>query len=216
MRKYLIMLLSVLLIMLAACGNEEVQQEPNNDEVMEENEEETNESEEVEMDDNGMLEQTADPLEAGNKSNGVNVFEDEWSNIYLVKKWYSNDDTDEEGFNTMDFDGYEVKFSVVLLEDENEDEVIGFFVETENNTDKLIQYNMDMELLTDEQEQAYPDDMYGIGESKPDIKTKGFTKVNLDYDTPDSFEVTFEPPWDDESEFDDAVGESIETEFEME
>src|SRR5699024_8710709 len=48
MRKFFILLLSVLLITLVACGNEEeMQQEPSNEEVTEE---ETNEPEEVEED----------------------------------------------------------------------------------------------------------------------------------------------------------------------
>lgn len=203
MKKYLLMLLSFVLISLVACGNDEESQTE---------EQETHEAtqQDVEMDDDGMLEQTNDPMEAGGKSNGVNVFEDDWSNIYLVKEWYSNDETDEDGFNTMEFGEYKVKYSVALLEDESEEDVIGFFVETENNTDTTVQYNMDME-----SSELTPDDLYGIGDSRPGDTLKGFIKADIE-DTPDTLEITFEPPWDDEDEFNAEIGEPIELEFSLE
>lgn len=223
MRKYLIILSLILVLILGACGSDpepsETEAEIETEPEIEHNEEvqEFIEKNNVKLDEDGYFEETNDPLEAGNKNNGIVVFNnDEYGDTYIIKQWYTNDDTDDDGFNHIDFDGYKVKFAVALMEDVDEEDTIGFFVETENNTDKTIQYNMDMEIITDEQEQTNTDDMYAIGDSKPGIKTKGFVKANLDYDTPEEITITFEPPWDDEDEFNAEVGTPIELEFSLE
>lgn len=237
MKKILLVLLSITAILtLTACGDDKTEEEPienvdietssEPEEVETDSEESETESgnevddfieeNDVQLDEDGFFAETSDPLEAGDKTNGIVVFNDEFDYTYIIKEWYTSEDTDEKGSNTMDFDGYEVRYSVALLENTAEEDVIGIFVETENNTDKVVQYNMDLEMLTSEQEQAYSDGMYGIGQSKPGVKTKGFILVELEYDTPDSFTVTFEPPWDDEDEFNAEIGEPIELEFNKE
>lgn len=203
MRSLFLIVLGV--ILLSACADEVVEERPVNDEV---DQEEINETDAEEL-----LADTSDPLEAGNINNNIEVFNDEFDYTYLIKEYYTNDDTDADGFNTMDFEGYEVTYSIVLMENTEENNVIGFFVETVNNTDQLVQYNMDMEIATDGQEQIENDMMYGIGQSDPGIKTKGFTKANIEYDIPDEIGITFEPPWDDEDEFNEAIGEPIEVQF---
>ncbi|PWA08646.1 hypothetical protein DCC39_14505 [Pueribacillus theae] len=208
MKKVLFIFAAVLFV-LVGCGSNE---KTSDDEVVKE-QPDVQDDQQKQVDEEGFLKETDDPMEAGNKNNGIEVFNDEWDYTYLIKDWYSNDDTDEDGFNYIDFDGYKVKFSIALLEDTEEKNVIGVFAETLNDTDKTVQYNMDMELITDKQEQAQTDDMYGIGNSKPGIKTKGFVKVDLEYEVPESFKVTFEPPWDDEDEFNETIGEPIESEF---
>src|SRR5699024_2498466 len=198
MRKKLFILFGALVLVLSACGgNESAEGVGEEDELDAGVEEDFDDEEEL----------VEDPVEAGNKSNEVKEFMDEFGEIYEIKEWYSSDETDDDGINQIEFDGYEVNFSVALLEDTEGEQDIGFFVETENGTDTTVQYNMDMEIITDEQEQAETDDSYGIGESKPDVKTKGFVKTDLDYEAPESFEVTFEPPWDEDSEYDDEIGE---------
>lgn len=235
MKKLLLLLFSLFVaITLAACGDDEEENEQaeetevESEEVDTEPVEETDEEQEmseadefveendVQLDEDGFYVETTDPLEAGDRNNGIIVFHDDFDYTYIIKEWYANDDTNEDGFNTMDFNGYEVTYSIALLENTAEEDVIGIFVETENNTDKVVQYNMDLEMLTSEQEQAYSDGMYGIGQSEPGVKTKGFILVELEYETPDSFSVTFEPPWDDEDEFNEEIGEPIELEFNKE
>lgn len=233
MKKILLVLLSITATLtLTACGDDKTEEPKESDDVAvstepedvetqsEETESETEsevddfiEENDVQLDEDGFFVETSDPLEAGDKTNGIVVFNDEFDYTYIIKEWYASENTDEKGFNTMDFDGYEVTYSIALLENTAEEDVIGIFVETENNTDKVVQYNMDLEMLTSEQEQAYSDGTYGIGQSNPGVKTKGFILVELEYDTPDSFTVTFEPPWDDEDEFNAEIGEPIELEF---
>lgn len=211
-----IMFVLVAILLLAGCSGSNEPKQAANENESENTMGDTLEAE-LEIDEEeDEAKETDDPLEAGNKNSGIKVFNDDWDFTYTIKDWYANENTDKDGFNNIDFDGYKVKFSIALLEDAEEKDVIGFFVETENNTDKNAQYNMDMEIITDEQEQAQSDDMYGIGDSKPGIKTKGFIKANLEYDVPESFKVTFEPPWDEDDEFNKAIGEPIELEFNKE
>lgn len=205
MKRKLLILFGALVLVLSACGGNEGAED-----ASDQGDAEDMDVEEVTEDEEDLVE---DPVEAGNKSNEVKEFMDEFGEIYEIKEWYSSDETDDDGINQIEFDGYKVNFSVALLEDMEGEQDIGFFVETENGTDTTVQYNMDMEIITDEQEQAETDDSYGIGESKPSVKTKGFVKTDLDYEAPESFEVTFEPPWDDDSEYDDEIGEEVEMKF---
>jgi len=196
MRKYLFLLMAALV--LVACGSDTT---GTNEEV---NNNESNEANDIEV------EYTSDPIEA--VTGDHEMFVDEFDYSYSIVDWYTNDDT-TDGFNTMDFEGYEVKYAIALLMDEDGNDVIGIFSETENNTDHVAQYNMDFEILTNESEQLEGDPMYGIGETNPGIKTKGFVKDTLEYDVPTELDITFYPPWDSESEFDDEIGDPIEVGF---
>lgn len=193
-------------LLLAACGSNDTEKAEEPVAV-----DQVDESAEGEV-----MDVTDDPMEAGNKNGKIEVFNDDFDYTYLIKEWYSTDDTDEDGFNIMDFDGYEVKYSMALMENTEGENVIGVFAETENNTDKVVQYNMDLEMITGNQEQTSSDSLYGIGSSNPGVKTKGFILVELDYDAPESFVVTFEPPWEDEGGSNEDIGEPIELEFSIE
>lgn len=196
MKKYVLITIGLLFI-VTACSSENI------------------EIEKDQVEDEGNLE-TDDPMQAGNKNNGIKVFNISDVFTYQIKDWYVNDDTDDDGFNEIDFEGYSVKFAMVSVEDTAENESIGVFVETENDTDKETYFNMDMEFITDTQEQTHSGN--GVGESKPGEKIKGFVLASLDNDAPDSFIVTIDPPFKlvGESAFDfeeGHFGEPVELKF---
>ena len=164
----------------------------------------------------GSNEPTTDAMAVGSKDNKASIIENDYGQTYEIVNWYVSDDTDDEGFNEMDFKGYKVKFSMAAVKDEEGNEYIGFFAETENTTDRPVHYNGDMEIVTDNQDQTYNDD--GIGSSEPGVKIKGFSAAPLEYGTPESFTVTFEPPYLDNngSYSEGGFGDNIEMEFKKE
>lgn len=166
------------------------------------------------LDDDGYFEMTDDPMIAGDKSNRILLFDSDEYGFYVVKEWYINENTDENGFNEIDFDGYKVKFAITLVEDEHDEESIGVFIETENTTEDTVQYNADMEFVTDTQDQLTTNE--GIGDSKPNVKLKGFTHAKINYDTPKSFTVTIDGPYkevDDYGYEEGHYGDPIDMEF---
>lgn len=218
-----IVILLGLVIVLAACGNnsqENNQDKSNNNdnttntEEVENNKQDDNNSEEgsqtevdkeklseleelyagVDLEMNGdSLIATEDPIVAGDINDGHIVYEGDYGDVYLVKDRYKNDETDEDGFNHVSFDDYEVKYAVALLEDLSENESIGVFVETENGTEDTIQYDIDALIKTDEEE-IETDVLSGVDDSEPGDILKGFAIAGLDYNPSDEIEITFEQP----------------------
>lgn len=210
MKKVLfIMLVSGLL--LTACGNEE----PKDEDAMGEEDVMSQSAEFTEAQSESNT--SNDPLEVASKTNDIDTFETDYYETYTIVDRYVTDDTDQEGFSEMDFEGYKVKFSMAAVEDSSGNEYIGFFTETENTTDKPVHYNGDMEIVTDTQDQTTNED--GIGGSKPGVKLKGFSVAPLEYGIPESYTVTFEPPFLAEDEnLPEAghFGDNIEMEFNKE
>lgn len=204
MKKLLMLLFAS--ILLAACGND------GKDETIQtkidEIEKEDTETEEVQV------ESTKDPLEAGNIKNNTLAFEDEFGEMFLLKDWFTNDKTNEEGFNQVSFDEYEITYALVLIEDFEGNDLIGVFGEVENNTDEEVQFNDSFLFVTDKKEQTELE--HGIRNNKPNTKEKIFNYAKLEYDTPTNVEVEVLPPFiDGESELID-LGESQEFIFTLE
>ena len=198
MKKYLIMLFVLVSLTISACGGNT---ENNN------NENKTNQSENENIDKNEKGEPKQGENQADSKSEEGTSTEDVMEFVtndhydtftrYLEEYQdigtYVNDETNEEGFNEIDFDGFQVKFAFKLLEDKNSgEEIIGFIAETENNTDNLVAFNADMEILTSEQEQT--EVKRGLGQTNPGEILSDLLIVPLDDGTPDSFTVILDPP----------------------
>lgn len=204
MRKLLVLLLaSVLLVACSNDGKDEADQ-TNLDGI----EKEDTETEEVHV------ESTKDPLEAGNIKNNTSAFEDEFGEMFLLKDWFTNDKTNEEGFNQVSFDEYEITYALVLIEDFEGNDLIGVFGEVENNTDEEVQFNDSFLFVTDKKEQTELE--HEIRNNKPNTKEKIFNYAKLEYDTPTNVEVEVLPPFTDgESELID-LGEPQEFTFTLE
>lgn len=101
-------------------------------------------------------------------------------------------------------------FSLALAEDPEGDKVIMMFDESENNTEKTVQFNAEMEIVAD-QDQA--ETQQGFGNTEPVIKAANYDIMFLEYEEPESFRLTLDPPMvnlgDDEYDR-DYVGDSIE------
>lgn len=200
--KKLLYLLMFSLLVVAGCSSEETSEEQESD---------IEEHSDIEQQDDDTI--SDDPLEVGNKNNDINKIEYNYE-TYKVVDWYSNSDTNDDGFNTVDFNGYTFDFSFAVVEDEEGEQYIGMFGETENKTNDVVQFNADMEFLTDTQDQTELED--GIGKSKPKVKLKGFSVAPLEYGVPESFKVTIDPPFKEKGEdeyMEGDFGEPIELEF---
>lgn len=183
MRKVLFLLLSVLLTGLVACGNEEEVQpaeQNTNDEMTEQ--EETEES-----DSHNVIEDVMEFLD--NPQTDVS-FEEDGVDTYLIKEVYINKETGDV-VSAIDFDGYEYQYAFALLEQDGI-ESLGLFSYSVNNTEESIQFNNEFEIVTDEGDQVEP--MQTMGLNKPNAKKKQFNAMDLEYDTPKSFEATLQYP----------------------
>lgn len=213
-------------LLLTACGEDEVAEpviEPKVEEVAAEVT--TDESEldtfveenNAQLDDEGYFVETTDPLEAGDKTNGIVVYNDS-GEYFIIKEWYVSEDSDDKGFNAIDFDSFTFNFSVALAENVNEEEVIVLFGETENQTEDEVQFNAEVEIITDNQDQVE----FGMGmitRTKPNVKEKGFTVAELEYGTPDEFTMTIQAPLKsvgDEEYEEGHYGDAVELEFSKE
>ncbi len=214
MKKLLILLIAAMFLVACGSSDDEVVEDTEIDKPDEaEAEEPVEDVEEVEVavDENGMLEETEDPLEAGNKNNGIEVFNDGYGEIFLIKDWYTNENTDEDGFNVVDFEGYEIRYAITLVETIEEEDVIGVFAEVENGTEHELQFNDAFMFVTDTKDQTELE--HGIQINKPDTKSKFFNYATLEYGTPEELTVEIYPPFaDGESELID-IGETVELEF---
>lgn len=184
--KKISLLVSVVLL-LAACGEERT--ESNETQNAQPSEEQVSTEEPVEE-----PEFTEDPLEIGNKNSGYDLFLLDGYTEYKVVGYYSTNETDENGFNSVSFKGYDFTFSVLAVEDTaTGDQYIATAGETENNTEDNVQFNVDMIIVTDTQDQTNNEG--AIGESQPNVKQKGFILAPLTYGIPESFTLTLDPPF---------------------
>lgn len=194
MKKLLFVLL--LLLFLVACGNESDAEDSEN---LEEAETKTT------------------TIEFGDFNNDLNSYTDEMGETYSIVEKYKSDESADNGFNEVSYDGYNYKFSVLAVEDENQ-EYIALVGETENNTENSIHFNSDTEIITDTQEQAESDFLYAVGESAPSVITEAFILIPINRGIPESFSLELDTPWIvyDSGEQGDYIGEPIELEFHKE
>lgn len=174
----------VSILLLAACGNNTETTEPL---------EEERSIEEISVSDFEVQEdETTDPMIVGSKSEDVNTIA---SGVrrHTVQAWYVNEDTDEEGFNIIDFNGYTLKFSLALIKDEEGQLGIGMFGETENGTSETIQFNNETEVVTGTQEQGTFSNGLTMN-TKPNVKESGFAWLDLENGTPESITLYMQAP----------------------
>lgn len=205
-----LLLLMGLVLVLGACGNDEdaePEQKDENDMSQAEWAEEHGDEFEGESES-----KSSDPMEVGNKNDEHDTLVD-GATEYKVIERYVTDETDEDGFNTIDFDGYIFNFSLALVEDQNGEHSIAMFGESENTTDEVVQFNADIEVVTDQQDQT--NTQQGFGKSKPNVKMKGYDILPLEYGEPGSFTATIEPPMTEvgDETYEDFDIEPIELEF---
>lgn len=145
---------------------------------------------------------TSDPLEFINKDQLI--FENgETGDSLKILKIFKNENTDENGFNEIDNNGFISNLAFVLVEDTNTGEKsLGYFGENINKTDKHIHFLGSVEFTTDTGEQIQPDggvfetNNKLIKEYNPNVKSKGYGIVKLDYqkEIPKSIEVKISQP----------------------
>lgn len=198
-------LVVIAMLSLAACGNEETAEPVNVEGTIEDTvtepaedaielQEDTVPAEEAEvpMEEESSATASDDPLEVGNKNSGFDTYSYGF-NEYKVIERYMSEQADENGFATVDFNGYRVSIAVALVEDINGARMIGLFGETENQTPDTVQFNAEIELVTDTQEQTTVDGGL-VMNTRSGIKQKGFATAPLEYGEPNSFTMYIQPP----------------------
>mgnify|MGYP001293282526 FL=1 len=199
--------IGVLLLIMAGCGEQPAEETANEETTKDETTVEDFQTEENE---------TTDPMIAGSKAEETNIMASGVKR-HEIQAWYTSEETNENGFTTITFDDYTVTFSLALVEDEEGNEAIGMFGETENDTGETIAFNNDTELVTDQKDQTE----FNTGltmETKDGVKEKGFAWAELEYGKPETFTLYMEPPLVEvaEHEYEDYTEEAIEMEFHIE
>ena len=208
MRKYILLLIAAMF--LVACGsNEEVEtQEETEDFEQEASEQDLQEDEDYMYDDEYEDQSTDDPMEAVEKD--LVIF-DQYDEAYTIKSLYTNDETADNGFNEIDFEGYKIDYAIALVENFEGEEALGVFAEVENGTEHEVQFNESFLFVTDTQDQTELE--HGIQENKPNTKSKFFNHAPLEYGTPEELTVEIYPPFTEgDSELID-LGDMVELEF---
>lgn len=207
MRKYILLLIAAMF--LVACGsNEEVETKEETEDVEQGLSEQDLQEDEYMHDDEYEEQSTDDPIEA--VENDLVIF-DQYDEAYTIKNLYTNDETTDNGFNEIDFEGYKIDYAIALVEDFEGEEVLGVFAEVENGTEHEVQFNESFLFATDTQDQTELE--HGIQENKPNTKSKFFNHAPLEYDTPEELTVEIYPPFiEGESELVD-LGKTVELEF---
>ncbi|TDL40598.1 hypothetical protein EVU91_01520 [Macrococcoides bohemicum] len=148
------------------------------------------------------LNETEDPIEFVKNGKSQLVNHESGDNLKIVKV-FKNENTDENGFNEIDNNGFISNLAFVLVEDSNTGEKsLGYFGENINKTDKHIHFLGSVEFTTDTGEQIQPDggvfetNNKLIKEYNPNVKSKGYGIVKLDYqnEIPKSIEVKISQP----------------------
>jgi len=153
-----------------------------------------------------------DPLEVGSKNASANMIVHELEGEdFTVIDWYVTDDTDEDGFNTVDFEGYTVEYAITLVEDESGEEFLGVFAEVENGTNYDVQFNDNFLFLTDNGDQSHLE--WGIRENSPGTKTKFFNHAILEYGAPEEMTAEISAPFRDGAHETIDIAEPIKLEF---
>jgi len=225
MKKLLIGLSLSAALFLAACGGgaEETTDETtsaNATEQPQESGEDLSQSEWMAQNHPDIMEDTPkvtdDPIEFADFSNELNTYL-EGMNEYTIVEQYTSDESDESGLQTVSFNAYDFTFSVSAAEDDQGEEYLVVSGETENNTEDTVQFNADIQFITDTQEQT--EVSYAAGESEPTVKQKVFLYAPLEYGVPSSFTVTIEPPFKSvgDNRYEEGhYGEPVELEFNKE
>ncbi|MFD1416792.1 hypothetical protein [Oceanobacillus jeddahense] len=152
-------------------------------------------------------------------NNDINTYTDEMGETYTILEKYKRDESADNGFNKVNFDGYEYKFSVLAVESESESqEYIALVGETENTTDNSVQFNSEAEIITDTQEQSESDFLYAVGESDPSVITEAFILIPINRGIPESFSLEIDTPWIalDNGEQGGYIGSNVKMEFHKE
>lgn len=203
-----ISILLIAILALVACGDEETAEPTETAPI-----EESVETEEVEVVEE--ITTTEDPMEIANKNSEYELFIDENYTEYQVVGRYFSESSKEDGFNDVSFKGYDFTYSVLALQDTiTGDEFVAIVGETVNNTEEIVQFNADTEIVTDTQEQANSQD--GVGESQPTVKKKAFITIPLEYGIPNSFDMTLDAPFKSVGEYqyeEGHFGESVKLSF---
>lgn len=182
-------------ILLVACGEEAATEPVEIEETLEDTEVEPEEAE-VDQNTEFTVEPeepvgTQDPVEFADKTNEVDLYVNGEHQMKIVNR-YSNEETDENGFNHVSFKGYDYKFAVLGVEDNYGEEMIILAGETENGTGDPVAFNSDVEIITSNQEQVQS--YTAVGESEPNVKQKAFIPVDLEFGLPESLTMTMQPP----------------------
>jgi len=219
-KKYIILLLLFVAMIISACSEDTKNNgAENTSDENDQPENAMNESEPVEDEDESEGEEegegetsTEDVMEFA-KNDQYDTFI-RYLEEYKDIGTYVHDDSDDIGFNEIEFDGFHVNFVFKLLEDQgNGEQVIGFIAETENNSGDEVAFNADMEIQTSNGEQT--EALQGLGTTEQGQSTSGLLLVPIEDGVPDSFVVKFERPFRDivDGQQSGHLGEEIEMEF---
>lgn len=167
---------------------------------------------------NQILEDTkTTTMEFGDFDNDLNSYTDEMGDNYIITEKYKSNESADNGFNKISFDGYDYKFSVLAVESESQ-EYIALVGETENNTENSVQFNSEAEIITNTQEQSTSDFLYAVGESAPTVITDAFILIPINRGIPESFSLEINNPWVvlDNGEQGGYIGNNVQMEFHKE
>lgn len=156
-------------------------------------------------------------MEFGDFDNDLNSYTDEMGETYTILDKYKSDESADNGFNEVNFDGYEYKFSVLAVESDSQ-EYIALVGETENATDNSVQFNSEAEIITDTQEQSESDFLYAVGKSAPSVVTDAFILIPINRGIPESFSLEINTPWVvlDNGEQGGYIGSNVKMDFHKE
>lgn len=141
---------------------------------------------------------TSDPLEVA-KDDSYEVFETGSADLEIIGR-YVSDESDENGMVELEKDGYKVTFALVLVHDPVVDEDKIYVMGERENTnsggenmgipESVIKVNDEYELR----------DGFTTGTIIPDAKDTFSTSIFLDDEVPETLEITFKEPSDDDGE----------------
>lgn len=206
MKKLSILMFAALL--LTACSNNDKQQGSVNQET-----EETDAS----AGEQGVAEQgTDDPMEFAKQDSGYGVFYNGANEERIIYR-YENEDTDENGLNTIEFDDYTMTFALALVEDINGEHSITIYGEQENKGKVDLMNPVDTTFVTDKQEKT-TFSTGDVGRVEAGLKNKVHFGTYLDFEDPESFNMKMFRPITSEKNDEWGYGdegdlESIELEF---
>ncbi|API93997.1 MULTISPECIES: hypothetical protein [unclassified Virgibacillus] len=206
-RTLLLLLIGLLTFALVACsddkGNETKvkKEESTQEEDKEDNSKSEDDMSQAEWTEKNHPEKmpSTDPLEVGNKNNDKNIFQDGATTITIVGR-YVGDQTDEDGFNTIEYKDTKLRFALVIVEGEEGDQEVGMFGEKINNGDTLMDYDDTISITTDQKEKGYTWFQLN-GPIDPGLKEKFFDSFDLQYDIPETLTFTMRKPVENEEEY---------------
>src|SRR5699024_9195280 len=191
MKKYIVFISFLLLFSFSfiACSNEEEADKDEGGEVV---------ATAPELDGKS----TKDPLEVA-RDDSYEVYEAGSADLEIIGR-YVSEESDENGLVELEKNGYEVAFALILVHDPVVDEETIYVMGERENTnsdggdmgipESVVSVNDEYELR----------DGFTTGTIIPDANDTFSTSIFLDDDIPDTLEITFkEPSEDDEEEADD-------------